>query len=133
MADEIEAMWNNLSIMEDNEEEVVISSSWIEEGVNAVQNCLLGKMVINKPYCIEDAIEKDRVLVKQSWAFNKSLIVLQEYDGLRPVEEVQLDYFPFWVQIHGLPIGLISEKIAIVIGESLGDVEEVDVKGDNCV
>ncbi|XVF12342.1 hypothetical protein REPUB_Repub08aG0108400 [Reevesia pubescens] len=31
-------------------------------------------------------------------------------------------------RIHGLPIGLMNEKVGIVIGESLGDVEEVEKK-----
>ena len=31
----------------------------------------------------------------------------------------------FRVQIHGLPLGLMNEKIGVVLGEVIGDVEEI--------
>ena len=44
-------------------------------------------------------------------------------------EEFKIQWCSFWVQIHGLPLGLMTEKIATVLSESIGDVEEVDVEG----
>ncbi|XWS16886.1 hypothetical protein CRYUN_Cryun33cG0019700 [Craigia yunnanensis] len=37
---------------------------------------------------------------------------------------------PFWIQIHGLPLGLMNEKIGIVLGEALGEVLEVETSND---
>ncbi|XVF09057.1 hypothetical protein REPUB_Repub07fG0058300 [Reevesia pubescens] len=37
-----------------------------------------------------------------------------------------MEWSLFWVQIHGFSIGMMKEKICIVIGETVGDVEEVD-------
>ncbi|XVF04182.1 hypothetical protein REPUB_Repub05bG0060000 [Reevesia pubescens] len=35
------------------------------------------------------------------------------------------------VQIHGLPLGLMNEKMGIVMGESLGDIEELRLMSIN--
>ena len=78
----------------------------------------------------EDGVEKDRVLQKQPWSFNKSLMVLKEMDGLLQPKEVNMEWCPFRVQIHGLPLGLMNEKIGIVISEALGDVEEMETTED---
>ncbi|XVE92960.1 hypothetical protein REPUB_Repub01dG0149000 [Reevesia pubescens] len=42
------------------------------------------------------------------------------------VESLGLEWCPFWVQVHGLPIGMQTEKIGFLIGDNLGDVIEVE-------
>ncbi|XWS53817.1 hypothetical protein CRYUN_Cryun10bG0032700 [Craigia yunnanensis] len=63
--------------------------------------------------------EKERVLLRQPWSFNKSLLVLQNLEENMKPEEVKIQWCPFWVQEHGLPLGLMTEKIGIVLGESI--------------
>ena len=41
-----------------------------------------------------------------------------------------MDWCQFWVQIHGLPLGMMNEKIGIVLGEAFGEVLEVDSSED---
>ena len=36
----------------------------------------------------------------------------------------------FRIQIHGLPLGLMMEKIGIVLGEVMGDIVEVETSDD---
>ncbi|XWS59046.1 hypothetical protein CRYUN_Cryun08bG0087600 [Craigia yunnanensis] len=43
-------------------------------------------------------------------------------------DEVNLTWCPFWVQIHRLPLGLMTGKIGTVLGELIGDVEEIDAE-----
>ncbi|XVF51215.1 hypothetical protein PTKIN_Ptkin04bG0166900 [Pterospermum kingtungense] len=78
----------------------------------------------------EDEGEKDKVLVHQPWPFNKSLLILQEVNGTLSPENIKFDWCPFWIHVHGLPLAMMSERIGIVIGESIGEVEEVEL-GDN--
>ena len=79
-------------------------------------------------FMFENQMEKERVLMRQPWTFNKSLMVLQDCEGKIKPEEVELLWCPFWVQIHGLPFGLVMKKIGAVLGEIIGDVEEIDAE-----
>ncbi|XVE89051.1 hypothetical protein DITRI_Ditri19aG0118900 [Diplodiscus trichospermus] len=121
MVDELQTMWLKLAITEEKANEIFIANDWVDNVIQILKHNLLGKMLIPKPYkvenmkvvfhntwriqaslsipdighhCfiffIEDEFEKDRVLLKQPWMFNKSLLVLQEYDGLQAPEEVDL-------------------------------------------
>ncbi|XVF26590.1 hypothetical protein REPUB_Repub14bG0030800 [Reevesia pubescens] len=83
----------------------------------------------NKIYMFHfgDGFEKDRVFLSQPWSFNKALLILQEFNHLDRPENLVFEQVPFWIQIHGLPVGMFSEKIGIVLGESIGEVLEVDM------
>ncbi|XVE95495.1 hypothetical protein REPUB_Repub02eG0102600 [Reevesia pubescens] len=70
--------------------------------------------------------EKDRIYMSQPWSFNKALLILQEIDSMSRVSEMVLDHCPFWIQAHGLSLGLMTERMAIVLGDSIGDVLEVE-------
>ena len=78
----------------------------------------------------EDNEEKERVLLRQPWSFSKSLPVMEILNDQPKPEEVNWQWCPFWVQIHGLPLGLMTRKIGIVLGESIGDVKEIDIEGE---
>ena len=71
-------------------------------------------------------MEKDRVFQKQPWSFNKSLLVLNEFDGHTHLDIVNMDWCTFNVQIHVLPLDMMNEKIGVVLGESISEVEEVE-------
>ena len=74
----------------------------------------------------EDVGEKESVLLRQPWSINKSLLILENYDGQSNPEDINFRWCPFWVQVHGLPLGMMTEKTGLILGESMGDVEEVD-------
>lgn len=58
----------------------------------------------------EDAKEKDRAFLRQPWSFNKSLIVFKEFDGLSVLESINMNRSPFWIQVHGLPLGIMNTR-----------------------
>ncbi|XVF66640.1 hypothetical protein PTKIN_Ptkin10aG0053100 [Pterospermum kingtungense] len=119
-------MMNQISIFDVDDEEIMIEKEWIEEGVQAGQNCLVGRMLMKKPYSVEgvkiafsrvwhlqgglsisvvgdhlflfqfeDAMERDRVLLKQPLMFSKYLIVFQEFDSRKAPEDINLDWYLF--------------------------------------
>ena len=63
-----------------------------------------------------DNMEKERVVMKQPWFFKKSLLILEKFDEQSKSKEVELQWFPFWVQVHSLPLELITEKIGKILG-----------------
>ena len=161
MADDLEEMWRQFLLTEEEQLELAIAKEWVDYISKKSRYCLLGKIVMRKNvnmeamkmvfvklwkikagisirevgerlfiFQFEDEVEKDRVLQKQPWSFNKSLLVLKEINGdLRP-EEVNMEWCPFTVQVHGLPLGLMTKRIGVILGEVLGDVLEVETDDD---
>ena len=64
-------------------------------------------------------VEKERVLIQQPWSFNKALLVMKEFDGKNIANSIELSWCPFWVQIHGIPLGMMNENVAKAIGSSI--------------
>lgn len=54
------------------------------------------------------------------------MLSLQEWKREFPVAEVDFTWVPFWVQLHGLPLGVMTEKNAIKIASHIGEPMEVE-------
>ncbi|XVF21102.1 hypothetical protein REPUB_Repub12eG0062000 [Reevesia pubescens] len=57
-------------------------------------------------------------------------MVLSEFDRMSRPDSINLASCPFGVQVHGLTLGLMNDKVDHAIGRVLGHVEEVETKGD---
>lgn len=53
-------------------------------------------------------------------------MVLKEWLPAQSLQEFDLKHTAFWIQIHGLPLEIITQKSAIKIGKSLGNLLDVD-------
>jgi hypothetical protein len=47
-----------------------------------------------------------------------------------PPTQMQFQHSPFWIQVHDMPLLCMTKGVGVKIGESLGEVEDVDVAGD---
>lgn len=62
-----------------------------------------------------------------SWRIgDQSLILMQQLKGDQQLEDVILTHVSFWVQVHGLPSGFMSEKVAQAMGNFVGVFEKAD-------
>ncbi|KAL0411506.1 UNVERIFIED_CONTAM: hypothetical protein Slati_3740300 [Sesamum latifolium] len=71
-------------------------------------------------------LDRDRVLANGPWAFEKNLIVLAAVAENENPDEVDLEWCPFHVRIHGLPIGKMTVEIARFIGSQIGRIQDLD-------
>lgn len=78
----------------------------------------------------EEISDKRRVLEGRPWSFDRQILVLQEFDGTSPPSQLVFSHSPFWVQVHEMPLLCMNKAVGIKIGESLGEVEDIDVAGD---
>lgn len=63
-----------------------------------------------------------RVMDGGPWQFRRDPVVLVEYDGFTNVADYDLNMYPLWARIKGLPDGLtrkkeLAEKVAKKVGE----------------
>ncbi|KFK24156.1 hypothetical protein AALP_AAs42246U000100 [Arabis alpina] len=70
------------------------------------------------------------VLNRGPWAFNDRMLVLQRWNP--SMDDLMLNFIPFWVQIRGIPLQYLDERVIRYVGERLneGEVDLVDYNPD---
>lgn len=66
------------------------------------------------------------VVNRSPWFVMNHLISLQRWDPQASIYEIDFDWVPFWVQLHGLPLEFMNSKNAVKLTEQIGDVIEVE-------
>jgi hypothetical protein len=77
-----------------------------------------------------DEGDKLRVLDGRPWSFDRQIVVLNEFDGSTPPSQLEFNHSPFWVQVHNMPLLCMNKNVGTKIGNSLGDLADVDVAGN---
>ncbi|XP_059436243.1 uncharacterized protein LOC132169189 [Corylus avellana] len=78
----------------------------------------------------EDVEDLRRVLEGRPWSFDRHILVLKEFDGSTPPSQMAFTHSPFWVQIHDMPLLCMTKGVGTKIGESMGQLEDIDLAGD---
>jgi hypothetical protein len=60
------------------------------------------------------------------WTIKGSLLLLQPWSSELAIDEVELQFCAFWVQVHELPRQFMTIKNAIRISKSIGNILELD-------
>jgi hypothetical protein len=58
--------------------------------------------------------------------FDKNLLVLEEFDARKSINEYEFNKIPIWVRVSKLPLGIMSRKTGEDIGDRIGEFLEVD-------
>jgi hypothetical protein len=74
--------------------------------------------------------DKERVLARQSWVFENSLFLIEDFDGTAAPTEFTFDKASFWVQMTNLPLGCMGKEIGEMIAASVGVVQAIDTDGE---
>jgi hypothetical protein len=74
--------------------------------------------------------EKKKALFDGPWQFNKSLLVLQDFDPCKTLDEYNFSTIPVWIRIFGLPLGSMNRDTGILIADEVGEYMEADVGED---
>ncbi|KAK1397877.1 hypothetical protein POM88_007740 [Heracleum sosnowskyi] len=79
----------------------------------------------------ESEVVKNRILRGQPWHFAGSYLILMEANAMVQITTTELlQQIPFWVQVHGLPLGFLvkplGERLGKKIANSMGQFMEFD-------
>uniref|UniRef100_A0A803PQ54 Reverse transcriptase domain-containing protein n=1 Tax=Cannabis sativa TaxID=3483 RepID=A0A803PQ54_CANSA len=108
-----------------------VKLEWFEE---AMRNAWITRAPIsfseygNGMFMVEFGCEGDmrRVIEGQPWHFDHCLVTSANPAGLDTLLPNQIQYSPFWIQVHSIPFGMKSYKLAKMIGDEVGDFLEAD-------
>ncbi|XXG58142.1 hypothetical protein AAC387_Pa04g0529 [Persea americana] len=67
----------------------------------------------------------DRVVTRGPWVFDGVLMGFQQVKGNQRYDDVEVSKLSFWVQLHSLPLNYFKEPVVQMIGEIIGDVQEI--------
>lgn len=72
--------------------------------------------------------DKEKVWCHSPWSFDKKLVLLNDFDGELQPSKIQMS---FWVRIYDLPFHSMSGTIGHFIGQSISEVESIDMSQDD--
>ncbi|KAJ8617044.1 hypothetical protein MRB53_013230 [Persea americana] len=67
----------------------------------------------------------DIVVTRGPWVFDGVLMGFQQVKGNQRYDDVEVSKLSFWVQLHSLPLNYFKEPVVQMIGEIIGDVQEI--------
>ncbi|KAL0433787.1 UNVERIFIED_CONTAM: hypothetical protein Slati_2713000, partial [Sesamum latifolium] len=70
--------------------------------------------------------DRERALRGSLWVFDRNLVILASIKDDENSMSVQLNWCPFFVHVHGLPLRLMMPEIAETIGNRMGQFMEYD-------
>jgi hypothetical protein len=56
--------------------------------------------------------------------------VLNKFNGLVAASRMDFRHLPFWIQVHDMPFLCMSRAVGTRIGDTLGMLKDVNVRGD---
>lgn len=62
------------------------------------------------------------------WFSDSYLLSLKAFDGCTPLGKIEFSKEQFWIQLHNLILTCMDEEIGRQIGQSIGEIEECDMK-----
>ena len=68
----------------------------------------------------------DKIYKQVTWNVNGCHLTLHNWSPLATMGEVSTQKFPFWIQIHGLPLENLSLRNVITIGKGMRNLIKVD-------
>ncbi|KAL6227689.1 hypothetical protein ACLB2K_001646 [Fragaria x ananassa] len=64
--------------------------------------------------------KRDRTAGGGPWSFNGGMLILAEYDGFSPVEDVSLNHLEVWISIAGLRFAMRNNMVLSRVANGLG-------------
>jgi hypothetical protein len=76
-------------------------------------------------------VDKQKVMARRRWSYNRTLLILSDFDGRLALSQMDFTVSPIWIQIHNMPFGCMNREVDFQIGSTLGKVEDVAVAEDD--
>ncbi|KAI5018022.1 hypothetical protein ZWY2020_042910 [Hordeum vulgare] len=71
-----------------------------------------------------------RALEDGPWWFDKELLMMEDFDPDKTVDEYEFSIIPMWIRVYGLPLGSMNRAMGERIGKDFTETLDVDVGYD---
>ncbi|XP_062146783.1 uncharacterized protein LOC133854564 [Alnus glutinosa] len=75
--------------------------------------------------------DKVKVMDGRPWSYDRTILILNDFDGQTSPSKMDFSISPIWIQIHDMPLGCMNRAVGFQIGSSLGSVEDMAVAKDD--
>ncbi|XVF09880.1 hypothetical protein REPUB_Repub07fG0135200 [Reevesia pubescens] len=80
---------------------------------------------------VEDPLSRQKEVMDGAlWAFDKHLLLLEEYEPSLKLEEYQFSKVALWVRVYDLSLGIRNQTMATKIGWKVGNLLAIDASLD---
>ncbi|KAK6123351.1 hypothetical protein DH2020_042911 [Rehmannia glutinosa] len=73
-----------------------------------------------------DPVDKKKVQLGAPWLLDNYLMPLEEAKSDMVISNFEFKKSPFWIQLHNIPLGLMTTQFASIAGNSIGQFIDVD-------
>ncbi|KAF5445210.1 hypothetical protein F2P56_034277 [Juglans regia] len=74
--------------------------------------------------------DKEKVLSGRPWFFDRHLLTMMEVDEKESIDGLKFCFEPFWIQLHNLPLSVMTEDFSEQFAEAIGPVIRVEAEAD---
>lgn len=71
-------------------------------------------------------VDIQRVIDGIPWSFNRHLIIFHQLGHKEDPKTILVNFSYFWIQLHNLPYGVVSERLARNLGDFIGEFVKYD-------
>jgi hypothetical protein len=61
---------------------------------------------------------------------SKDLVIMEDFDESKTLEEMEFSHVPMWVRVSNLPFGMMDKETGATLGEKIGVFKDVDAGED---
>jgi hypothetical protein len=69
---------------------------------------------------------KRKALEEGPWMFDNDLMIVEDFDANKTIDDYKFESFPIWVRIFNLPLGRMNKKTGEELGEAIGEFISVE-------
>ncbi|KAK8686203.1 hypothetical protein V6N13_125230 [Hibiscus sabdariffa] len=75
-------------------------------------------------FCFFHVVDMDQIEDEGPWNFNSHLLILHHLQEGEDLMTIPLSLSPFWILVHDIPHGCVSECVAQTLGDFIGNFIE---------
>lgn len=62
-------------------------------------------------FIFDNKLKIDKVFVNEPWSFDKHLGIIQRYNKVRNIHDLDFKLITFWMQVHDIPIRFMNREV----------------------